>query len=159
MSVEYENLLPSNFPSPTRSTSKRTRAVLIVTKSKKVAPLPKTVSSPRRTSPRKPPLQLARKAWPDRPPRPEDFSFYIAIMLLFFTLMFILVSYFCFLTPPDSIFEVNYIGRINILFLLPGTHCLYCCKHKIIKYNIKKLFFALKTLSKIHSFFNVFSYK
>ena len=70
MSVEYENLLPSNFPSPTRSTSKRTRAVLIVTKSKKVAPLPKTVSSPRRTSPRKPPLQQPRKAWPDRPPRP-----------------------------------------------------------------------------------------
>ena len=32
-------------PSPTRSTSKRTRAVLIVTKSKKVAPLPKTVIS------------------------------------------------------------------------------------------------------------------
>ena len=89
---------------------------------------------------------------------PEDFSFYISIMLLFFTLMFILVSYFCFLTPPDSIFEVNYI-EINILFLLTGTHCLYCCKHKIIKYNIKKLFFALKTLSKIHSFFNVFSYK
>ena len=89
---------------------------------------------------------------------PKDFSFYISIMLLFFTLMFILVSYFCFLTPPDSIFEVNYI-EINILFLLTGTHCLYCCKHKIIKYNIKKLFFALKTLSKIHSFFNVFSYK
>ena len=42
---------------------------------------------------------------------PEDFSFYISLMLLFFTLMFILVSYFCFLTPPDSIFEVNYLGR------------------------------------------------
>ena len=42
---------------------------------------------------------------------PEDFSFYISIMLLFFTLMFILISYFCFLTPPDSIFEVNYLGR------------------------------------------------
>lgn len=70
MSVEYENLLPSNFPSPTRSTSKRTRAVLIVTKSKKVAPLPKTVSSPRRTSPRKPPLQLAPQGLAVQTPRP-----------------------------------------------------------------------------------------
>lgn len=41
---------------------------------------------------------------------PENLSFYISLMFLFFTLMFILVSYFCFLTPSNSTFEVNYIG-------------------------------------------------
>ena len=39
-------------------------------------------------------------------------------MLLFFTLMFILVSYFCFLTPSDSIFEVNYIGRNKYIIFI-----------------------------------------